>query len=356
MATASKPRITASDIRGVLGTVPTPALPGTGRWEDDNTVDLAETSRMTDAIIEGGVDALLTNGTFGEGATLTRDEVETFVDAVVRAAAGRVAVFAGATTLNTRDTIARGRALMEIGADGLFLGRPMWLPLDGVQIVQFYRDVAEALPDAALIVYDNPGAFKGKISSPTLAKLSEIPQIVAVKHVGMVAGAAFLADLKAVEGRIRILPMDSDWYYFARLFPQEVTGCWSGNVVCGPAPVTRLREAIAGHDWATAERITGEINWALNSMVPEGNFEAFMRYSIQIYNAQLEGAGFISPGPTRPPYTSAPEAYLESGRLSGRRWAELQHRYATSMAAAAAQQAAVLSAQELAIDQSVAGA
>ncbi len=319
--------MTSSDISGVFGIVPTPALPGAERWDAVETVNLEESSRMTRAIIDGGVDALLTNGTFGECASLTFSELEAFVDAVVREASGRIPVFAGATTLNTRDTIARGRALLEIGADGLFVGRPMWLPLDGSQIVRFYRDIAEALPGTPLIVYDNPGAFKGKISPTTYAELSQIPEIVAAKHVGLLSGGSFIADLRAVEGRIRLLPLESDWYYLARLFPSEVTACWSGNVACGPAPVVRLRDAVNKRDWRTAERISDDLNWALEQLFPDGSFEAFLRYSIQIDNAQFAGAGFIRPGPTRPPYTSAPDGYLDAARVCGQRWTELQERY-----------------------------
>jgi len=67
----------------------------------------------------------MTNGTFGEGATLTEPEWRKFNETVIRTVNGRVPVFAGATTLNTRDTIRRSKELMEMGATGLFLGRPM---------------------------------------------------------------------------------------------------------------------------------------------------------------------------------------------------------------------------------------
>lgn len=52
----------------------------------------------------------MTNGTFGEAATLSQDELEKFVAEVLREAGGAVPVFAGAT--------------------GLFLGRPMWSQCD----------------------------------------------------------------------------------------------------------------------------------------------------------------------------------------------------------------------------------
>ena len=324
----ARSQITVDDITGIVGIVPTPATDDAGRWDAEHTVNLPEAARMVDAVVEGGVDVLLTNGTFGEGATVTATELYEFTDTVVQTVAGRVPYFGGPTTLNTRDTVARARRLADIGVDGLFLGRPMWLPLDERQIVQYYRDVAEAVPDLALIVYDNPGAFKGKISPGAYAELATIPQVVAAKHMGiLLGGGAFVADLKAVRGRIRLLPLENDWHYGARLFPDEVTACWSGNVVCGTAPLVALKQAIAGRSWDKAEAISEELDWALEPLFPNGNFDLFLRYSIQIDNAQFAGAGLINPGPTRPPYTSAPEAALEGGREAGRRWRSLHDRY-----------------------------
>jgi len=325
-------RLSAEDICGVVGIIPTPAREGAGRWDAEGTVDVEETARMVEGLVSAGVDVIMTNGTFGEGASLLWEEVQEFVDTVVQVVRGRVPVFAGATTLNTRETIRRGKALAAMGVDGLFVGRPMWVALDDRGIVQYYRDVAEALPEMALVIYDNPGAFKGKISPAAYRELSRIPQIVASKHIGLLGGDAFLADLRAVEGRIRLLPLESDWYYWARLFPEQVRACWSGNVACGPAPVVALKEAILGGDWERARRVTEEIEWALEPLFPGGNFQEFLKYSIQLDNAQFEAAGYIRPGPTRAPYTWAPEGYIEGARESGRRWAQLQKRYAQASA------------------------
>lgn len=326
-------RITAADINGIVGIVPTPATEDASRWDVEHTVDLDETARMVDMVVAGGTNVLLTNGTFGECATLTADELYAFVDTVVQTVAGRIPVFAGATTLNTRDTIARARKLAGLGVDGLFLGRPMWLPLDEQQLVRYYRDVAEAVPDMALIVYDNPGAFKGKISSRAYSELAAIPQVVAAKHIGLLlGGGAFIEDQKAVGDRIRLLPLENDWHYAAQLFPDLVTACWSGNVVCGSAPLVALRTAITARKWKDAEAIAGQLEWALEPLFPDGNFELFMRYSIQIDNAEFEAAGLIRPGPTRPPYQQAPERVLESGRECGRRWRTLHDRYSRDTA------------------------
>ena len=146
-------KITAHDIRGVVGILPSPATAGAERWDAIDTVNLPETEKMVRAVVDAGVDIIMTTGTFGECATLTWPELQSLVDCVVQTAARRKLVFAGVTTLNTRDTIERGRALVALGADGLFVGRPMWIALDDAQIVAYYRDIAAALPGVPIVAY-----------------------------------------------------------------------------------------------------------------------------------------------------------------------------------------------------------
>src|SRR5579863_3325692 len=114
-------RLTVDDITGVVGIVPTPATKNADRWDAESTVNFEETEKMVRAVIGAGIDVLMTTGTFGECATLTWEELRDFVDCVVRTTNGKTPVFAGVTTLNTRDTIKRGKALIDLGADGLFV-------------------------------------------------------------------------------------------------------------------------------------------------------------------------------------------------------------------------------------------
>lgn len=317
--------LAAADITGIVGILPTPATADADHWSCTQSVDLDETARMVARIVEGGVRILLTAGSFGEGATLTGAEHEAFTDAVVKSANGRALLFAGATTLNTRDTIARARALVALGADGLFLGRPMWMALDAPAIVRFYADVAEALPGVAIIVYDNEFAFKGKIPTPVYAELARIPAIVATKHIG---GPSMAQDLRVVEGRMRVLPIDSHWAAFAKAHPDEALACWTGNAADGPEPLVALADAVARRDWALAERIGARMAWAQAPMFPGGKLENFVDYNIPIAHARLEGSGLVRSGPPRPPYLFAPESHMEGGRETGRRWASLRQEFA----------------------------
>jgi dihydrodipicolinate synthase/N-acetylneuraminate lyase len=317
-------RVTTDDITGIVGIIPSPATHDAADFRAPYTVNLEETAKLVRILVDTGIDVIMTTGTFGECATLTWEELRDLVDCVVQTAKKRRPIFAGVTTLNTRDTVSRGRALMDLGADGLFVGRPMWLALDDPMIVRFYRDIAAAMPGVPLVVYDNPLAFKGKISTDVYRELAKIPEVVASKHVG---GPTLEADLLAVGGKIRLLPLEVDWYGLAHRYP-DASACWSGGVACAPAPLAALALAIRQHDWPRAEKITEKLVWATSPMFPDGSLAKFMDYSIQLGHARFAAAGLIDPGPTRPPYLEAPASYMAGATECGRRWAVLQAEFA----------------------------
>lgn len=313
-------KISVSDISGVLGMVPTPSTPDADDWRCQNSVDLAETEKMTRQVVSGGVRILLTNGSLGEGATLTASEHRDFTACIASSLRGQGLLFAGVTTLNTRDTIQRARSLVDAGADGLFLGRPMWMSLDHPSIVRYYADIAEAIPGVPFILYDNQFAFKAKIATETYAVLSHNPSIVGTKHIG---GPAIVDDIRAVGGRMRVLPLDTQWVALAKQFPDQVTACWTGNAADGTEPLVALDSAISARDWARAEAITARMAWAQAPMFPGGKLENFVDYNIPIAHARIEGSGLVRSGPPRPPYIFAPDGHMEGGRETGRRWASL---------------------------------
>jgi 4-(2-carboxyphenyl)-2-oxobut-3-enoate aldolase len=319
------PRVTTSDVRGVYAIMPTPALPGAGDPAATDTVDHAETARAVRALIDDGVDAVLTTGTFGECATLTWDELRAFAETAVAAAAGRVPVFAGATTLNTRDTIARARVLRDLGVSGMLLGRPMWCYLDDAGIVAYYQAVAAAVPELAIIVYDNPEAFKGKISAVAYRQLAALPQVIAAKYTSL--GPSFADELAAMDGRMRALPVDRDWCSAWEKAPQEIVACWSGSVSCGARPHVELARRIAAGDADGARELTAEFAQAAQGFLPQGDFRLFAQYNIQLEKIRINEAGYINAGPPRPPYLNCPADYADGARASGRRFAALDAKY-----------------------------
>lgn len=313
--------ITPDDFRGVFGIMPSPATPDASHWSTENSLNLPEVEKMVRLLHDAGVDMLATTGTFGEGATLTWNELQALVECVAQVNAGKRPFFAGVTTLNTRDTIMRGRRLVELGADGLFVGRPMWLAMDQKAIVRYYQDLAEAMPGVPLVVYDNPVAFKGKISTEAYIELAKIPEVVAAKHVG---GPPLISDMRAVGAQMRVLPLATAWHAAAKEQPELALACWSGSVACAPRFNMALARSILERRWSDADKFNEQANWAEAAMFVGGDLAAFMDYSIQIAHLRFASAGQIDPGPPRPPYLNLPDNYREGALECGRRWKQLE--------------------------------
>ncbi len=323
-----KQRLSAEGIHGAWVIIPTPAKPNASDWREEATVDLDEATRAVEALVRAGVDGILAMGTFGEGSTLSWDEKKAFTGAVVETIGGRVPFFTGTTSLSTRESVRQTKAALDIGVDGTMLGLPMWCQADVPTAVQFYRDIAEACPQAAICIYANREAFKFDFPRPFWAQVSEIPQVVCAKYLDI---APLVADLRLTKGRIRFFPTDGNYYATARIDPENCTAFWSGGANCGPIVVTRLRDEVkrakTSNDWTQALAVSNEIAATLAPLFPNGSFAEFSKFNIGLEKARIDAAGWMKAGPARPPYHVIPASYLEGARRSGQAWAALAAKY-----------------------------
>jgi trans-o-hydroxybenzylidenepyruvate hydratase-aldolase len=316
--------LTAAEINGAWVILPSPAKEGADHWSAQNTVDLDETARMVDGMIAAGADGILTMGTLGEAATMTWEEKKGFISTVIESARGRIPVFAGTTTLNTRDTIAETRWAADVGIDGTMVGVPMWCAASVDTAVQFYKDLAEACPETAIAIYANFEAFKFEFGLGFWIRVSRIPQVVTAK----LPPVSQLATMIELTGRrIRFLPIDNEYYASARMAPDFITAFWSSSASCGPQAAIALRDRVLAAkksgDWEPARKLSNALAGAVAPIFPNGSFKEFSTYNIRLEKERMNEAGWLKAGPTRPPYQIVPEPYLEGARVSGRAWAKV---------------------------------
>jgi dihydrodipicolinate synthase/N-acetylneuraminate lyase len=314
-------RLPVESVRGVFAIMPTPATPDAADPAARETVDVDETQRTIRALEDAGVDGVMLTGTSGEAFALTPDEWRT-VTRTAAEAADDMYVLAGPTTLNTRTTIERAEYAREVGCDGLLLGRPQWNSLSQDAIVHYYRTVADAVPELGIVAYDNPGAFGGPITA--WGRLAEIENFVGGKFISI--GPGYWEALKRVrmaDGDAVIMQMDA---YLAAALTWDTDvplACWSSSVSCGPAPTLALMDALEDGDWKRAVELSERMAWAFETFFPHGDMELFSRHTVSIVKARMSEAGFMEPGPVRPPDPKTPEEFIDGGREAGRRWREL---------------------------------
>jgi len=147
----------------------------------DGAVDEAAVSRLARRQIDGGVHFLVPCGTTGEVPTLTEEEQVRIVELIVAEAKGKVPVLAGAGGYNTREVIHMGKRMRAAGADGLLSVTPYYNKPTPEGLVQHYRAIGDAV-GLPIVVYNVPGRTGLNVDPATLLRLSEIPQVIAVKE------------------------------------------------------------------------------------------------------------------------------------------------------------------------------
>lgn len=137
--------------------------------------------RLIEWQIAQGTDAIIINGTTGEAATLSKSEQKSIIEFTVRAVQGRVPVIAGVGSNDTSETIKMGTLAQEVGADGLLIVTPYYNKPTQRGLYEHFKMVAEKV-DLPIILYNVPTRTGVNLLPETVAKLSQIKNIVGIKE------------------------------------------------------------------------------------------------------------------------------------------------------------------------------
>ncbi|MDO4897590.1 MAG: 4-hydroxy-tetrahydrodipicolinate synthase [Moraxella sp.] len=146
----------------------------------DGAVDYDTLGRLIDWQIDNGTDALVAVGTTGESATLSMDEHCQVIDFFVKKVAGRVPVIAGTGANNTAEAIELTAFAKDAGADCALLVVPYYNKPTQEGIYQHYKAISEAV-DMPQMLYNVPGRTVVDMTEDTVARLMDIPNIIAIK-------------------------------------------------------------------------------------------------------------------------------------------------------------------------------
>ena len=146
----------------------------------NGAVDFETLEALVEWHIDAGSGGLVPVGTTGESPTLSHDEHEAVVEAVVKAAAGRVPVIAGAGSNNTEEGTGLIRHAASVGADAALVVTPYYNKPTQAGLIAHYTALHDAA-DIPIIIYNIPGRSIVDMSVATMAELAKLPRIVGVK-------------------------------------------------------------------------------------------------------------------------------------------------------------------------------
>lgn len=144
-------------------------------------IDFAKTTKLVNHLIENGTDSLVVAGTTGESPTLSKEEKIALFEHIVKVVDKRIPVIAGTGSNNTYASIELTKKAEQLGVDAIMVVAPYYNKPNQEGLYQHFKAVAEAtkLP---VMVYNIPGRSVVNILPETIIRLSEIPNIVAVKE------------------------------------------------------------------------------------------------------------------------------------------------------------------------------
>ena len=164
-------------------------LQGTGvalitPFTTDNKVDFSALGNVIDAMINGGVEYLITLGTTGETPTLDKQEKLDIVNYTFEKVAGRIPVIVGIGGNNTAELVNDLHKFPLDKAIAVLSASPNYNKPSQEGIIEHYKVLAKE-SSKPIILYTVPGRTGRNMSAATTLQLAhEVPNIAGMKEAG----------------------------------------------------------------------------------------------------------------------------------------------------------------------------
>lgn len=279
------------------GVYPALATPFT----DDGKVNEEELKKLVNWLIEAGVNGIFPLGSIGEGIHLSFEEKVRVIEVILEAVDGRVPVIPGTTDTCAKNTINLSRRAQELGCSGVVIATPYYLPITQDSIERHYEEVAIALPNLPIILYNIP-AFSTPISYDVVASLSKYPNIVAMKESsGNMVDLLHFMDVSKKNGELDILTGREETLFAALMMGAK--GTLSGAVGIIPEVMVSVYQAWKDGDYDKAR----EAQTSMLELVRVMNTVPFPLGFKEALNIR----GFKMGKPVKPISKREEEAYVE---------------------------------------------
>jgi 4-hydroxy-tetrahydrodipicolinate synthase len=150
-------------------------------FDESGAVNYPEVERLAAHLTDHGTDTLVVCGTTGESPTLTWDEEFALFKVVQSAVSGKAKVMAGTGSNSTTEAISATQKAAALGLDGSLQVVPYYNKPPQEGLYQHFKAIAQAT-DLPIMLYNVPGRTSQNLLPETVARLAEVPNIVAIKE------------------------------------------------------------------------------------------------------------------------------------------------------------------------------
>ena len=214
----------------------------------DGALDISTLKRLVDWHVAEGSHGLVPVGTTGESPTLSHSEHGQVIAEVVKAAAGRIPVIAGAGSNNTSEGIELIRHAQAVGADAALVVTPYYNKPTQRGLIAHYTAVHDCctLP---IIIYNIPGRSVVDMLPDTMGVLAKLPRIVGVKDA---TGKIERVSQQRVSCGADFIQMSGEDATALGFNVHGGTGCISVTANVAPRLCAKFQEATLRGDYTAA--------------------------------------------------------------------------------------------------------
>jgi len=230
-------------------------------------VDFDSLADIVEFQIDQGISGLVPCGTTGESATLSHEEHHRVVEFVVKQTKSRVPVIAGAGSNSTAEAIALTAHAKEVGANAALVITPYYNKPTQEGLYLHFTTVAKEVK-IPIVMYNVPGRTGVNMLPPTVARLSKVKNIVAIKEA--------TGDLRQVSDVIEqsekdFIVLSGDDFTTLPLIAVGGTGVISVVSNVTPQDMDEMVKRATAGDWEEARRLHYKIMPVARAMFIETN-------------------------------------------------------------------------------------
>ncbi|MEP3329283.1 4-hydroxy-tetrahydrodipicolinate synthase [Sedimentitalea sp.] len=211
-------------------------------------LDLDTLKQLVEWQISEGTTGLVPVGTTGESPTLTHQEHETVVTEVVKAAAGRVPVIAGAGSNNTLESLRLAQHAESVEADAVLVVTPYYNKPTQRGLIAHFTAIHDAT-SLPIFIYNIPPRSVIDMLPATMGELAKLPRIVGVKDATGDLARVSAQRITCGTDFIQLSGEDATAHGFNA---QGGVGCISVTANVAPGLCAQLQAATAAGDYGKA--------------------------------------------------------------------------------------------------------
>jgi len=300
-------KLTKDNLRGIWAGI-------TLSWDENYELDEAAFRENLRRLVEVRPHGIYVFGSTGEFYAVNDEEFRRVVDIMVEEVTpSGIPTQAGCNGLATREIIEKLKYAQAAGADGGQVALPFWMKLTEQEIVKFWRDISEAVPNLPLISYNN-GRTKWYMYGEQYRQIIDVaPNLIGVKWSGSPElHLQRLAETVAVTPELAHFLGESN---LVKGMKFGIQGCYSAWVFAWPRHTMQIFNLADEGNWEDAEAVQSaclEVAQFIVGMIEElglGMMDPVIDKGFGVLSGFLTGHQR-----TRPPYIGWPDEAMQTMR------------------------------------------